>query len=334
MQTDILIIDWSNLVYRAGHAGNTVLKNSNGVVTSTFHYVFRMLETYLKELQPGMIILAMDDPDHRYARKTFYPEYKALRGEARKSSKSEEIYSQIQHDKRVLETLLGSMPVITAFWDTLEADDVIAWACKYANLQGHKTIVSSDRDMFQLVNEEVSVYYPGKPARLINLNSWHEHLSAILKLEPRFVPSPDQFLDYKIMVGETGASSDNIPGVKGYGSKKAAALLNEHGTIEKAQKHLYDEVASKRELKVLEKRLFEKESKGIINRNRILMDLNQYINPDSPGYCERGLHVYRGVWQPEVLHQRLQEWELNAVMTGRLFSIFNDLAKANNQVCR
>ncbi len=206
-----LILDGHSLAYRAFH-GLPVenFATSSGQHTNAVYGFVSMLSNVLKDKKPTHLVVAFD-----VSRQTFrserYPEYKATRAKT-----PPEFKGQVELIKQVLESL--NISVVTA--DGFEADDILATLAKSCDFP--VSIVSGDRDSFQLIDERVTILYPRKG------------MSDLVLMTPdavfeKYGVTPKQYRSLAALVGE---SSDNLPGVPGVGPKTAAKWIAEFGEIE------------------------------------------------------------------------------------------------------
>jgi DNA polymerase-1 len=207
-----LILDGHSLAYRAFH-GLPVenFATSSGQHTNAVYGFVSMLTNVLKDKQPTHLVVAFD-----VSRQTFrserYPEYKATRAKT-----PPEFKGQVELIKQVLESL--NIAVVTA--DGFEADDILATLAKSCDFP--VSIVSGDRDSFQLIDDRVTILYPRKG------------MSDLVLMTPdavfeKYGVTPKQYRTLAALVGE---SSDNLPGVPGVGPKTAAKWIAEYGELEK-----------------------------------------------------------------------------------------------------
>ncbi len=215
----IILLDGTGLVYRAYFAFlSRPLTTSRGENTSALFGFLKMLFMIIKDIKPDSIITAFD-----LSRKTFrqriYPDYKAQREET-----PPDLKTQIPI---VLETLkIMKIPVIEL--EDYEADDIIGTLTEKLKMDNDIYIVSSDKDLLQLVGGNVKAIRPQHGVSEVNLLGSDEVLESIGIF-------PDQIPDFLALVGD---ASDNIPGVKGIGEKGAAALLSKYHTLEDIYLHL------------------------------------------------------------------------------------------------
>jgi DNA polymerase-1 len=143
-------------------------------------------------------------------RKELYPEYKANRSEP-----PEDLIPQFGLIREA--TKAFNLPCIEV--EGYEADDIIATYARQAEAVGaHATIISSDKDLMQLVTDHVSMY-----------DSMKDRQIGIAEVIEKFGVAPEKMIDLQAL---TGDSTDNIPGVPGIGPKTAAQLLDEYGDLD------------------------------------------------------------------------------------------------------
>ncbi len=214
------IIDASSFIFRAYYAVRP-LSNSKKLPTNAIFGFSSMMLKVLDDFKPAYIAVVYDTK-HPSFRKEMYSEYKANR-----SAMPEDLEPQIPYIKKFVETLKLPAFEMKGF----EADDIIATFAERAAHISHEAdvcIISSDKDLMQLVNSHVFLYDTMKDQKF----------DAAAVKEKLGVP-PDLVADY---LGIVGDSSDNIPGVRGIGPKGAVALLEQFGSVEGIYERI-DEVA-------------------------------------------------------------------------------------------
>ncbi len=226
----LLLIDGNSVLFRAYYAtcyGN-IMKTSKGVYTNAVYAFANMLNKAIKMIEPDYCAVAFAKGKHTF-RHDLVPDYKAGRPQT-----PEELVGQFQLVREMLEAY--DLPYFE--YDTIEADDIIgSLAKKYAI---ETCILSSDRDMLQLIDDTTSVYVMRKGmSDIVKMDE------AALKEE--YGLKPYQIIDYK---GLAGDKSDNIKGVEGVGDKTAVKLLNDYDTCEGIYEHI-DEVKGKLKEKLL-----------------------------------------------------------------------------------
>ena len=214
----ILIIDGLNLFLRNFAVLNYV--NQGGTHIGGLGGFLRSLSFLINQNNPTEVYIVFDGIGSSINRKNLLPEYKSNRNQTRITNWDtfedidEENDSKIDQITRLIH-YLRCLPVKIITLDKVEADDIIAYLTHYLSTkkQSKCTIVSSDKDFLQLVNDQITVYSP-----VIK-----EHFTPSL-VEKKFGLPPSNFILYKTLMGD---SSDKIPGLKGLGPKKLFKLFPE-----------------------------------------------------------------------------------------------------------
>ena len=205
----LILVDGSGYIFRAFYALPPMSREDGTPVNAVFGFTSMLLK--LSEDMEGENILVVFDAARTTFRNAIYEEYKANRSEP-----PEELVPQFDLIKKATTAIgLKSLEV-----ENYEADDIIATYVKIAKKENIETLViSSDKDLMQLIQDGVSLYDPMK-----NIKIGPE---AVLE---KFGVSPDKVIDVQALAGD---SSDNVPGVPGIGVKTASQLINEYGSLEK-----------------------------------------------------------------------------------------------------
>ena len=221
--TSLYLIDGHNVLYRTFY-GIPRLTAPDGTPTNAVLGVARILLKILKEDRPAAIAAAFDsrEPTPRHA---LFPEYKATRLKV-----PEELAAQIPLVMEMIDAL--GVPRIEV--PGAEADDIIGTLSRMAEEKGMEVvIVSSDKDLYQLVSPGVRVR-DGLKERTIGESEVRE----------TFGVAPAQVVD---LLALSGDPSDNVPGVPGIGEKTAAELIREFGTLDELLAHTDRLKGSRRE---------------------------------------------------------------------------------------
>jgi len=233
----VILIDGNNILFRSYYAtaynGNT-MKNSKGFPTNALYGLVNMMNKIISEENPTHIMVAFDKG------KTFrhdkYETYKDGR-----MATPDELKMQFPKAKELVE----AMGIKYFEIDNYEADDIIGTFAKKCNNNKdyNGVIISSDKDLLQLITDEVEVKLLKQVG---NIRMTKEEFINTYGIEP------PRMVDLKALMGD---SSDNIPGVKGIGEKTAISLLKEYGTLD----NLYNNVETVKG-KVKEKLINDKEN--------------------------------------------------------------------------
>jgi DNA polymerase-1 len=212
----LFLIDTFGFIFRAYHArartGAPPMRTSTGFSTEAVYIFNNMLRKLSKQYDPPYIAAIFEGGEATHRVQEFAG-YKANRTET-----PPDLLDQIPVVRRVLEAM--RIPILE--FEGFEADDVIGTLARRAELLGMDVvIVSSDKDMLQLVDEHVSMLNPAKDDELYN----PEKVKAFMGV------GPEQVADLLALKGD---SVDNIPGAPGIGDKGAKDLLEKFGSLEAA----------------------------------------------------------------------------------------------------
>ena len=258
---ELVMIDGNSLLYRAYYAtaamGNMMV-NKDGIPTNAVYGFANMLENILKG-NPEYLMVAFD-----YGKKTFrndlFEVYKGTR-----SATPDELVCQFSMIREYLTAHGIKYQEIEGY----EGDDIIGTVSTLASKNRFKvSIVTSDKDMLQLVDDNISVYLTKKGvAELEKITP--EKFKEIYGL------IPDQMRDLKGLMGD---KADNIPGIPGVGEKTALKLLKQYHTVENLSEHL-DELKGKMGEKIrdnIDQGVLSKRIATIIKDVPIEVDLEEY----------------------------------------------------------
>jgi DNA polymerase I len=215
----LILIDGTSLLFRAFYGtfrgdSTTIMRAKSGEATNAVYALTTILSKIANEFKPDYALIAFDTPTKTFRHEEF-KDYKAGRKEA-----PSDLIAQFPLVKELMENM-GFFVYEKAGY---EADDIIGTMAKVGTKNNlNVEIYSGDRDLLQLINNNVTVYLTKKG--LTELSAYNlEALNAELGLKPQQIP------DLKGLMGD---ASDNIPGIKGIGEVTALKLLHEHGTLEK-----------------------------------------------------------------------------------------------------
>ena len=215
----LFLIDAFGFIFRAYHArarsGAPPMRTSAGLSTEAVYIFNNMVRKLARQYAPPYIAAVFEsgEPSHRLQE---FPDYKANRAET-----PPDLIEQIPYVRKALDALRISVLEYPGF----EADDVIGAIARRAEAQGFEVVVvSSDKDMLQLVDERVSMLNPAKD------DEWYnpEKVKAFMGVRP------DQVTDLLALKGD---AVDNIPGAPGIGDKGAKDLIERFGNVEEAIAH-------------------------------------------------------------------------------------------------
>ena len=218
------LIDASPYIFRAHFSMPSSLVDPEGRPAGATYGFASFLLKLLAQEQPSHLAVAFDGSLTSSFRNELYPGYKANR-----EVPPNALVSQLASCRQVAECL----GITTFIDDSYEADDLIGSLLALVSGTGQKSvIVTSDKDLAQLVSESVTL-----------LDFARETRYSIPEVEEKFGVRPDQMVDLLALAGD---SVDNIPGVRGIGSKTAVALLQAFGDLET----LYERLSKVEELPI------------------------------------------------------------------------------------
>lgn len=219
-----LAIDANAIIHRAFHAYPPTLETEDGIqVNAAYGFTVMLLEA-LKMFEPKYVLCSFDTAKPTF-RHVEFPEYKATRKPTDQS-----LIDQFPLVEEILKAF--NIPIVKK--EGFEADDILGTISRYAregkwsNENIELYILSGDRDLLQLISENVSIALPqGNFSNLVVYDR--------IETKKKFGMYPEQVIDYKAMAGD---ASDNIPGVRGVGSKTALELLDRYGSLNKIYENL------------------------------------------------------------------------------------------------
>ncbi|NPA28306.1 MAG: DNA polymerase I [Epsilonproteobacteria bacterium] len=242
----LTIIDTFAFFFRAYYALPPLKSRDGfptGLLTGFINFIHQLQTSHSTEF----IIFALDSKES--FRKKIYKEYKANR-----PAPPQDLMMQLE----VAIEWIEKMGFKSLTKEGYEADDIIATAVRFAKEQNIKAkIVSSDKDLYQLLDEFVVLYDWVKKQEI-------NEKDCIKK----FGVEPKDFVDFQALIGD---SSDNVPGVKGIGPKSASKLINEFHTLENIYNNI-DKISNKR----IRNLLLEGKELAFISRELVKLESNLF----------------------------------------------------------
>ena len=217
---NILVIDGNSIINRAFY-GVRPLSTRAGKPTNAIYGMVNIISRQIDHLKPDYVAAAFDlkAPTFRH---TMYQGYKAGR-----TPTPEDLLAQFADAKECLVAMGIKVLELPGY----EADDIQGTVASWAKLvpEGHAYVLSGDRDLFQLIDDQTTVIYEGNTGpRPFDRAAFGEKYPGV---------TPEQFVDLKALMGD---SSDNIPGVAGVGEKTALKLISTFGSLDR----IYEEIDS------------------------------------------------------------------------------------------
>src|ERR1700688_48482 len=244
----VFLVDGSSYIFRAYHARPPLNRKSDGLQVNAVLGFCNMLWKLLRDMppdnRPTHLAIIFDKSEITFRNK-LYPDYKAHRPPA-----PDDLIPQFPLIREAVRAF--DLPCLEQ--GGFEADDLIA---TYARLAGERgataTIVSSDKDLMQLVTDKVTMYDSMKDRRI-----------GIAEVIEKFGVPPEKVVEVQALAGD---STDNVPGVPGIGIKTAAQLIVEYGDLETLLKRAGEIKQPKRR-----EALIENSEKARISRQLVLLD--------------------------------------------------------------
>lgn len=212
----VYLVDGSSYIYRAYHAIKN-LSNSKGFPTNAVFGFTKMILKLFDERKPKYIAIALDVKGPTF-RHILYEGYKATR-----PPMPDDLIAQLPYIRAVIEGLNVKLLEREGY----EADDIIGTLARIGEEKNFNVImVTGDKDFRQLISPRVSMW-----------DTMRDQFTDHKTFTEKYGLEPAQIID---LMGLSGDSSDNIPGVQGVGEKTAANLIKEFGTLENLYEHLED----------------------------------------------------------------------------------------------
>ena len=217
----IYLVDGNSYIYRAYHAIG-YLSNSKGLRTNAILGFTKMLLKLFDDKNPEYVAVALDSKGPTF-RHEIYDQYKANR-----PPMPDDLVEQLPYIKTIIEWLGVKKIEMPGY----EADDIIGTLTRKGEANGYNVVVvTGDKDFRQIVSDKTSLWDTMKD-KVTDLEVLHEEYGL----------EPDQVID---MMGLSGDTSDNVPGVKGIGEKTALTLIKEYGSLENVYERI-DEITKKK----------------------------------------------------------------------------------------
>jgi len=289
------LIDGSGYIFRAYYALPPLSRKSDGLPTGAVSgfcsMLFKLLEDARSDdskYKPTHFAVIFDSARKNF-RNEIYSEYKANRSEA-----PEDLAPQFEYIRKSVKAF--NLPSIELL--NYEADDLIATYAKKITEAGAKvTVISSDKDMMQLVSNKVRMFDPMK-SRVIGEKEVIE----------KFGVKPEQVIDVQSLAGD---SSDNVPGVPGIGIKTAAELINKYKNLEKLLSKASEIPQNKRR-----ETLLANKDKALLSKQLVTLKDDVPVKNDPSEFLIKDV-------DKDKLYEFLREMEFNRILSQAI-SFYGD----------
>ena len=225
----VLLIDGNSIMNRAfyGIMGNKMLTTKDGKYTNAIYGFLSIMFKNMEEVSPEYMLIAFDSKTAANARKKVYEGYKKNR---------HGMPNELAEQMPIIKEILGAMNIKTMELDDYEGDDILGtFAKKFAREEKDVYILSGDRDLFQLIEENITVRIPRTKMGKTETEIYNK-----TKIEEEYGLEPIDLIEVKALMGD---SSDEIPGVPNVGQKTGTSLIKQFKTIENLYKALEDGTA-------------------------------------------------------------------------------------------
>ena len=247
----LVLIDGNSIMNRAfyGIMGSKMLTTKDGKYTNAVYGFLAIMFKILDDIQPEYLAVAFDMRG-KLKRKELFEGYKANR-----HGMPDELAEQMP----IIKEILKAMNIDIIEKEGYEGDDILGTLAKYGEKQGLEvTILSGDRDTFQLASDNITIRIPRTKAGKTETEDYNR-----AKVLEEYGLEPEQLIEVKALQGDT---SDNIPGVPGVGPKTAISLIQRYNTV----KELYEKIeAGEDDLK-------GKQKENIVN-NKEMAELSRVL---------------------------------------------------------
>ena len=281
------LIDGSGYIFRAYYALPPLSRKSDGLPTGAVSGFCSMLFKLLEDSRSDDSIhkpthfAVIFDSARKNFRNDIYSEYKANRAEA-----PDDLAPQFEYIRKSVEAF--NLPSIELL--NYEADDLIATYAKKITEAGAKvTVISSDKDLMQLVSNKIRLFDPMK-SRVIGEKEVVE----------KFGVKPNQVIDVQSLAGD---SSDNVPGVPGIGIKTAAELINKYKNLENLLKKASEIPQNKRR-----ETLLSNKDKALLSKKLVTLKEDVPVKNDPNEFIIKDINRVK-------LYEFLREMEFNRLLS-------------------
>ena len=296
------LVDGSGYIFRAYYALPPLSRKSDGLPTGAVSGFCSMLFKLLEEARSDNSIhkpthfAVIFDSARKNFRNDIYSEYKANRAEA-----PEDLAPQFEYIRKSVKAF--NLPSIELL--NYEADDLIATYAKKIIKAGAKvTVISSDKDLMQLVSNDIRLYDPMKSKVL-----------GEKEVIEKFGVKPNQVIDVQSL---TGDASDNIPGVPGIGIKTASELINKYKTLDALLKKANEIPQNKRR-----ETLLNNKDKALLSRKLVTLKDDVPVKDDPSSFVLKEI-------EKEKLYDFLREMEFNKLLS-RVIDFYGEVKNKNIQ---
>jgi DNA polymerase-1 len=294
----LLVVDGNNIAYRSFHTPQGSLTTKAGEPSGVMYGMLSSLRYYLETFPEVTRVIVPFDGGKAQWRKDIYPDYKANRS----YGKDEEEKAKFDGLFKQIDELVNFLPKINIHAIKVkgyEADDLIALLCQM--YEGQIMVITSDKDMLQLINERVSIFTPYKE-KVIGVSNFYEETGV----------TREAYMGYRALLGDT---SDNIRGVPGIGDKTAKTLMDKYGHIDNILGATgEDKKALMKSART--KKIFEPENLKTLGINNKIMNF-KHAQYTKEVYDQLGqLLVAKGQYDKAEVQKWIMRWQFVSILSN------------------
>ena len=311
----VYLVDGSSYIHRAYHAIRH-LSNSKGVPTNAVFGFCKMILRLFDEKGPQYIAIAFDTKGPTFRHKIF-DAYKATR-----PPMPEDLVAQLPYIKK----FVRSLNVVMMEKEGFEADDIIGTMARQGDEKGFQVvIITGDKDFRQLISPRVSLW-----------DTMKDRVTDYETFLKEYGLNPEQVID---IMGLSGDSSDNIPGVPGVGEKTAAGLIQQFGSLEAVFENL-EEIKKEK----LKENLKKSHETAVLSKKLVTIDrfvpLQAEIEdlkigePDTPELTALFRELeFKGLWEQFAIREEPTEGRYHLCLTKEDLHTLKEMILQKGIVC-
>lgn len=267
------------------------LYNSEGESVSAVFGVIKNIQSLVEKFEPDRVIVCWDTSTSSLWRREIYPGYKMNRkknnGEEDEEGKAKR--EDYERQRELLQFALSWLPVYQYVQEEIEADDILYLLSKRVLVNDDNIVVSTDKDLLQLIDSRTSVWSPIKEVLVTETSSKAKELGSKYNIKAstfeQFMGFPlENFVDFKVLQGD---KSDGIAGIDGIGEKTAVTLLEKYSSIDGMLQNSEELRKSKRTAKIVD-------SVQLLEELKAIMDISE-VEKRVPNVIDK---MHRGIIRP------------------------------------
>lgn len=311
-----IVVDGNNLAHRIFHTPAGELTKKDGTPSGVVYGIVNSIKGYLEKFpETERVIVAWDTKGGSKWRKALYPDYKANRDYGNDDEEKKLAYQGLFMQMEESHKMLHMLGVNSIKIDGYEADDIIALLADELTIRNkHMMVITSDKDMLQLVSDNVSIYSPYKD-KIYSPTNFFEELGV----------TKEAYIGYRALIGDT---SDNISGIQGIAEGRAKKLMDEFGHIDNVLNAQGDSL-KKLKKSVIFSRIFEPQGLRTLGINNKIMNFKFVPREDTILEDITFEVTTQPVVDSKSFRQWCIDWQLASILVNYLpfISVFNALGE-------